>query len=669
MKKTLITIMCAVQTLTGWSKAGDWKVYPAVDSYWRIEQMGGLYYMLNGSTLVMADTANGEWAQTQNRLNGLSGTSISDIAVNQALQKLAIVYADGNIDILKNMDAATGQGEIHNVPDYANYTITGDRSINSIGMTGDTLVVSTGFGAFLFDMQQEVIRTTLYESDEASQTLLAHCREVTAAHQNSEALARVLEQMPTVNGTQVHQAAQMQFVDGRLYAAQSTFNDYVNYQWGTPVISILDTESDTWTNITANRLNAQLQKLDRYAQLQKVTGLAVDSDIPGHLYVSQLEGGIVELYGDSVIGYRNALLNPDGMTSLLKDNDQQKSIYTRVGAVMRDDDGYVWFTNGDKESATTLRCLTPSGKIVKMSTPGFTGYCSGQYSTIGRLRQSTVDSNHLKWLVRTFHINSAAVCIYYDHGTPETTGDDQCTMFSTLTDQDGNAYTPSYFHDIMEDRNGAMWLLTSIGPFVIDNQYTGYNNPGSVRRIKIPRNDGTNLADYLLAEVSCRCMVVDAANRKWIGTDDAGLYLLSADGLTQLEHFTTDNSPLFSDRIAGLTMDEETGTLYIGTDGGICAYETDVLPDVADNDGVRCYPNPVRADFTGDLTIEGFQMGSTVTVSDVRHHVVFRTHNDGAIIHWNLEGNDGKRIRPGVYYIDAIESDGKKGGSFKFLVL
>ena len=76
----------------------------------------------------------------------------------------------------------------------------------------------------------------------------------------------------------------------------------------------------------------------------------------------------------------------------------------------------------------------------------------------------------------------------------------------------------------------------------------------------------------------------------------------------------------------------------------------------------------MRKDFTGELSILGFKNGSTITVSDMTHHVVFRQESDGAIMRWDLRGNDGKRIRPGVYYIDAIEEGGKKGGSFKFLV-
>lgn len=662
MSAVLLTcLMSGVERLC--AAVGDWTVYPTISSYGWIEQLGNKYYLLSGNTLVMSSVVDPDNVSALSRLDGLNGTDVHHICACEALQKLAVVYADGNIDII---DA---EGAICNLPDYANHAITGDRTITGVGMEGELLYVATGFGGFVVDMKEVVIKASYYDENEDDRERLEHCREVVAKHVVKESLQHVVDNLQTANGTQVQQAAQMKFVHGRLYVAQSTFNDYVNYQWGTPVVSILDAETGDWTNISKMRLDPMVKKWDPNGVFHRITGISPSLTDPDRVYLSSLEGGIYQLDGDSLTGYYNALLQPQGMTSLLKDNDLMLSRYTRVGAVEADENGYVWFTNGDMETETTLRCLTPSGKFIKYSTPGFSGYCSGQYSIIGRLTRSMYNPYHFKWLVRTFHINSSAVCIYYDGGTPEDTSDDDRTMFATLIDQDNNHYTPTYFHDIVEDRAGAMWLLTSIGPFVIDDQYEEFFNPGKVRRIKIPRNDGTNLADYLLAEVSCRCMVVDAANRKWIGTDNAGLYLLSADGLTQLEHYTTDNSPLMSNRISALTMDHETGTLYIGTEGGICAYETDMLKEVDDNSGLYCYPNPVRPDYAGKLNILGFKNGSTVSITDMTHHVIFKEKSDGSIIHWNLQGNDGKRIKPGVYHIKAIEEGGKKGGSFKLLVM
>ena len=44
-----------------------------------------------------------------------------------------------------------------------------------------------------------------------------------------------------------------------------------------------------------------------------------------------------------------------------------------------------------------------------------------------------------------------------------------------------------------------------------------------VYRIKIPRNDGTGLADYLLDTEEIKAIAIDGANRKWIGTATSGV--------------------------------------------------------------------------------------------------------------------------------------------------
>ena len=666
MKNNRLTILLLALSFASpvGAAMGDWHVYQTIDNYWRIEQLSNQYYLLNGHSLFVADVDQLDDVRSLSRVDGLNGNIVNDIVAFPSLSKLAVVYSDGNIDML-GVD-----GQVSNLPDYANYSIQADRSILGIGATNDTLCVRTGFGALLVDMRSEVIRRTLYDGAQDDSAMLQHCIEVVAAHQNSESLQALLDKMPNDNGTKVCEADQMTFAHHRLYVVSSCYEDYTNTFYGTPDISIFNTETDEWFNYNIADLHNQATAIDPYAWANYFSAIAVDPNDPFRIYVSAHKGsgGIFQLDGEKLTGLYNARLRPDEMCSVLNGTERDQTLYTWVSAMQPDDDGSLWFTNGNKESNSTLRRLTKSGQIISYPTSTFTGYFNKSYCLFGRLRISKHCRYPFKWIVRTFSINSAAVCIYDDGGTADDLSDDNWKTFSSLTDQDGNVYKPTYFRDLVEDRNGAMWLLTSIGPFVIDNQISAFNNPGNVRRIKIPRTDGSNLADYLLGEVSCRCMVVDAANRKWIGTDEAGLYLLSPDGLTTLAHFTTENSPLFTNRIGGLAMDEETGTLYIGMNGGICAYETDVLPDVPDNEGLYCYPNPVRADYTGDLTIAGFQDGSTVTVTDALHHVVMRQKSEGAVIRWNLEGNDGRRVAPGIYYVDAIGQGGRQGKSFKIMV-
>lgn len=121
-------------------------------------------------------------------------------------------------------------------------------------------------------------------------------------------------------------------------------------------------------------------------------------------------------------------------------------------------------------------------------------------------------------------------------------------------------------------------------------------------QIKVPRNDGTNYADYLLSGVDTRCIYIDKNNRKWFGTTDNGLYIIDSDNITTLAHFTSDNSKLISDNVLSLAYNNLTSEFYIGTDKGLCSY----TPNFANNDegmtkdNVWAYPNPVHPDYSNN---------------------------------------------------------------------
>ena len=101
-------------------------------------------------------------------------------------------------------------------------------------------------------------------------------------------------------------------------------------------------------------------------------------------------------------------------------------------------------------------------------------------------------------------------------------------------------------------------------------------------------------------------IAVDGANRKWIGTEKNGVYLLSANGLEAIHHFTTENSPLPSNEVQSIVTDELTGMVYIGTNEGLIAYQSDATETQTsfNESRVRAYPNPVRPDYQGYIRID-----------------------------------------------------------------
>lgn len=190
-------------------------------------------------------------------------------------------------------------------------------------------------------------------------------------------------------------------------------------------------------------------------------------------------------------------------------------------------------------------------------------------------------------------------------------------------------------------------------------------------QVKVPRNDGTNYADYLLDGISISAIAIDGGGRKWFGTDGSGVFLISADNMTQLQHFTTDNSPLLSNTIESIAVDGTSGEVFFGTDKGLCSYMSDAsqASDKMDKDNVYAYPNPVRPDYTGLITVTGLTLDADVKIVTVNGTLVAEGRSNGGLFTWDGCDKSGRRVASGVYMVQTATSDGKKGTVCKIAIV
>jgi len=458
--------------------------------------------------------------------------------------------------------------------------------------------------------------------------------------------------------------------EGTLYAFNGGQMRADGYTAMTTSQSLINTfANDRWSVITEDSILNQLRALDPTVPdgyYRGLTDLVCDPTTPGRIYLGTLRHGLYVIEDGKLEGRYDAQNTPGGPCPVSYD-----TTLTQLSALAFDANGNLW--TGYTYADCPLAVRTPDGKWQRHPLTS-----DNAVSNVGRIIPYNVSGkttgSPLIWVAHNAGYEKCQVNVLRNADAASTT-DDESISFRTLIDQDSKQISPYYIFDLCEDLEGKIWILTSNGPFVVEDPYEtfkyGLSNPGlgKVRRIKIPRNDGTNLADYLMEEVWTNCMVVDNYNRKWIGTTNNGLYLLSADCITEMEHFTADNSLLPSDNIIALGYDRDSNRLFISTDNGLACYQTDDLKGESSFGNLYCYPNPVRPEYSGELRIMGLMENSTVSVTTASGDLLFRTTSQGATATWNLRTASGSRVDPGIYLIHGVNADGKEGAICKCLVL
>jgi len=223
-------------------------------------------------------------------------------------------------------------------------------------------------------------------------------------------------------------------------------------------------------------------------------------------------------------------------------------------------------------------------------------------------------------------------------------------------------------HCVAEDNDGAIWLGTSKGVAV-------YNNPGRIWdtdnfyaiQPSLDLNDG--LYHPLLENETVTAIAVDGANRKWLGTKNSGVYLVSETGTKEILHFTASNSPLFSDNIVSIAINQKNGEVFIGTEKGMISYMGEAIEGKSTYDSVYVYPNPVRETYDGPVTITNLIENSEVKITDIAGNLVYRTTSLGGQAIWDGTNLNGRRVKTGVYLVFCNDENGEETHITKLLFI
>jgi len=369
---------------------------------------------------------------------------------------------------------------------------------------------------------------------------------------------------------------------------------------------------------------------------------------PGRFFTGSWGYGLFEYKNRELVNhYKDS--NPSTLQSIYPGDD-----YIRIGGLAFDSYSNLWITNSGVSNPVS----------VKKSDGTWKSFPYGSLINAPTITNIIVTRANHKWLALP---RGYGLFAFDNNGTIDDESDDRNKKFSII-DQDGNTINDVY--SIVEDLEGDIWIGTNQGPVVYFNPENLFNEANvRAQRIKIPRNDGSGLADYLLGTETITSIAIDGANRKWIGTANAGVFLLSEDGLQEIYHFNESNSPLFSNHIITIAIDHKSGEIFFGTEKGVISFRSTATGGAGDFKQVYVFPNPVRSNYYGPITITGLVSNVNVKITDISGNIVYETTALGGQAIWDGRKFSGDRVHSGVYLIFCTNEDGSKTHVAKLLFL
>ncbi len=410
--------------------------------------------------------------------------------------------------------------------------------------------------------------------------------------------------------------------------SQNGINYYVNNKWNS-----ITRETEPLMDGENEYGNVAFDMMD----------VAIDPSNPDRVYVSSWDEGVYEILNGEIIEIHNTTNSP-----LVGVNEEFNNEIVYVDGLAFDNDENLWVTNS--KTADCLHVLTPGGQWYSFN---FEGAINETFVLGDVIIDSGTDRGDYIWVT----LPKGNGVLVFDYGDSlSDTSDDRYKILGTA---DGEGALPSDdVYSISSDVNGEIWIgtLQGIGVFY-DTECIFTDDLCDAQQILIEQDGNFQL---LLETETITSIEVDGGNRKWIGTQTSGVYLLSADGIDQIYRFTEDNSPLISNTIQDISFNFSTGEIFFATDEGVVSFIGTATGFDGKINEASIYPNPVRADYNGVITIDGLTFRTDVKITDINGTVVHSTTSEGGRALWNGKNENGERVSTGVYLVFATNRDGSE---------
>ncbi len=317
--------------------------------------------------------------------------------------------------------------------------------------------------------------------------------------------------------------------------------------------------------------------------------------------------------------------------------------FSPISGIATDQAGNTWFLHYLTGNGKIISCRGADGKWRFYSCPFFPGELE-----LGLL---TIDQSGAKWMI----LPRQGLLMFNDNGTLDDVSDD---TWKVIDQNSSSGLNAALFNDVVTDRLGDLWIGSDLGlRTVFSPQYndkvtrTCYNTRCNIEGLAI------------------NCIAVDPVNNKWVGTKN-GVFVLSSDGGTIMDQFTSTNSPLLDSDVRSIAIHPKTGVAYLGTNKGLSAVQTPYAAPVATMGDLVIWPNPFHPSTDSRVTIDGLGEGSSLKILTPSGDLVVELPTAGGRTgFWDGRDARGTLVASGMYFVVAFTSDGSQVARGKVAVI
>ena len=444
-------------------------------------------------------------------------------------------------------------------------------------------------------------------------------------------------------------------LNNKTWVSYGNYTEYFNpYPLKFSGLSNYDENLNSWFNISKDSIP------ERAVNLNNISINPFNND---NVFISSFEGGILEIENLNIIEFYDN--NNSGLESLSINDPLYESV--RISDIEFDQNGVLWILNSRIDSPLKSFNLENNS----WNSYDFTEIINDGFQDELGFNDIEVDDYGNKWIAG---LRSGLIGFNNESGT---------NRLRKVFSQDQSNMPSSYVKSIAVDNNNHLWIGTIQGLRVLYNTSNFFDTSVvTTQQIVILEDD---IPRELLEQQYISDIEVDGANNKWVATIGSGVFYFSPNGQQTIHHFTKENSPLPSNNINDISINNSNGKVYFATDHGLVSYNTGSTSSSENFSNTYVYPNPVRPDFNTEfekIKITGLTQNVNIKITDIEGNLVaeaqsninsrYRNFNleiDGGTAFWNGKNLRNRLVSSGVYIIMLSDLDSYETKILKLMII